>query len=964
MQTLSFDRKQSSRNAGATFRASQLMGLALVIAALHLIASYSFLLFHTLVESLRIVVLSGIFILAWHGRRWSGNNFLLILGIGALFTAGFELLHTLSYKGLGLFPEHDANLPTQLWIAFRYLESASFLFAALSIRQQHRPATLLGSYAVLSAALFASIFGGHFPDCYIEGSGLTAFKIYSEYLIIALFVTALAVLLRRQQQLQPELLKLIGLSILFATLTEFAFTRYIGVFDFANELGHLLLLVSTYFLYRAVLVTSLVAPFELLFRNLKDNELKLEATIAERTLSLRESQTLNSTFIENSPSLIFLTDRDSRYTLVNQAFEQLAGHSRDQILGRTAADLWPPETSTQLERSKRQAMNAGKPIRTIERIGDGLQTRFFESIRFPLFDHHGALAGSGGIATDITEQQLAEQRYGLIIHTSLDAFVLIDRAARILEVNEACSTLSGYSEVELLQRSIIDLEYQMNETEVLATLDRVEQDGAARFETVLQHRDGSLRDVEVSIKCLNHIVEPHFFCFIRDITERRRSAARIEYLAHHDLLTGLPNKHLFERGFEKLSRQAREHGDRFALAYLDLDNFKNINDTLGHAIGDRLLGRIARLLEDMLDARDLLCRPGGDEFLLLHGGFDDDAAAGSFAEKLLAALAEPIEIDGHQLNNTVSIGLALFPRDGGDFETLFKKADTAVFQAKAAGRNAFRFFDEAMHAAELERIELLAALRGAISRDELQLHYQPQIELDSGKLIGVEALLRWRQGGGQMIPPGRFIPIAEDSGLIVPIGSWVLHEACRQAAAWQALGLPPFVTAVNLSAAQFRHPGLLDTVREALRCSGLPPACLELELTESLLIGDSEAALETIRQLKQLGLQLSIDDFGTGYSSLAYLQRFAVDKLKIDQSFIRAMDQDTDSSSLVRTIIQMADNLGLVTIAEGVEHASQAAQLQTMGCNEAQGYHFARPLPAAELQAWVDARFASKHSTP
>ena len=936
---------------------AQLGGLIAVIASLHLTANYSFLLFHTLIEIFRIVVLGGIFVLAWHSRRWSANNFLLIVGISSIFVAALVVLHTLSYKGLGLFPGYDANLPTQLWIAFRYLESASFLFAALSIRRSDSAHRLVATYTLVTVTLGLAVFTGHFPDCFIEGQGLTDFKVTSEFVIIGLFALSLVALLARREHFERSVLTLIVGAILFAVLSEFAFTRYVGVFDYANEVGHYLLLVSTYLLYRAMLVTGIAAPFDLLFRNLKQNEAELEGKVVERTRALSEAQALNTAFLDNSPSVIYLIDTRCRYTLANATFERMVNRPRDQILGCTAFDLWPAEIAEELERNNHKVLNSRTPHLMTEVVGAGTGTRLFESVHFPLVDDNGTLVGAGGIATDITEHRLADERYRLMIHTSMDAFVLIDSEARILEVNDAACTLTGYSREQLLTLSVDALKAEGDIQGVRNTLARVRREGAVRFDSVWRCRNGELRDIEASIKCLKHIVDPRYFCFIRDITERKRSEMHIDYLAHHDVLTGLPNKLLFQKTFEQRLGQARDAPYECALAYLDLDNFKVVNDTLGHVLGDNLLRQVAGRLQGLLGEHHALCRVSGDEFLLLCD-FADEAMVRSLAEQVLATLALPMNIDGHELTGTASLGLAMYPKDGKDFDSLYKKADTAMFQAKAAGRNAFRFFDEAMHAEALERLGLLAELRLALERDELRLHYQPQVDLSTGALIGAEALLRWQRADGQMIAPDRFIPLAEDSGLIVPIGAWVLREACRQAADWQRQGLPPMVMAVNMSAVQFRRPDLLATVADALARSGLPASCLELELTESLLIDDSELALETARQLHALGLHLSIDDFGTGYSSLSYLKRFAVDKLKIDQSFVREMDRDADNATLVHTIVQMAHNLGLKTIAEGVEDANVAAHLHRLECDEAQGYHFARPMPADAFEAWVSAHAA------
>ena len=362
---------------------------------------------------------------------------------------------------------------------------------------------------------------------------------------------------------------------------------------------------------------------------------------------------------------------------------------------------------------------------------------------------------------------------------------------------------------------------------------------------------------------------------------------------------------------------------------------------------------MAARLRATLRETDTICRQGGDEFLVVLGELADAAAVKPVIDKLMGALLLPIHIDGQDIATTASIGIAQYPGDGGDFDTLLQKADTALYRAKDGGRNGYRFFDESMNAEAVERLLLRSGLRQALERGEFVLHYQPQLELKSGRMVGAEALLRWQRPGQGLLPPARFIAQAEESGLIVPIGDWVIEEACRQAVAWQREGLPPITVAVNLSAVQFARGGVEQVVERALRDSGLQPGCLELELTESILLSNTEQVLAAVRRLKGLGVRLSIDDFGTGYSSLSYLKRFAVDKLKIDRSFVADLLTDADDSAIVKAIVQMAHGLSLTTIAEGVEDAAVAQRLVELGCEEAQGYHFARPLPADALADYL-----------
>ncbi len=441
-----------------------------------------------------------------------------------------------------------------------------------------------------------------------------------------------------------------------------------------------------------------------------------------------------------------------------------------------------------------------------------------------------------------------------------------------------------------------------------------------------------------------------------DITGRRLAEQRIEFLAYHDPLTGLPNRLLLEDRLQQALAQAGRNGNGLALVFLDLDNFKKINDSLGHAAGDALLKEVAARLKRCVRDSDTISRQGGDEFVLILRELRSGDACLPVLGKIMETLQEPILAEGNELSTSASIGVALYPQDGADFETLRKKADMAMYRAKEAGRNTYRFFDMAMDDEAMEHLRMRSGLHRALERQEFVLHYQPQIELDSGRVIGAEALLRWQHPEFGLVAPGRFIPVAEESGLIVPIGAWVLQEACRQAAAWQRAALPPLVMAVNLSAVQFRRGGIEDTVLQALVGAGLQPDRLELELTETILLQNVEQVLATVQRLKQLGLKLSIDDFGTGYSSLSYLKRFDIDKLKIDQSFIRDLASDPDDAAIVRAIIQMAHSLDLRTIAEGVETPDLLAQLRAFGCDEAQGYHYARPMPAAEFERYLAGR--------
>ena len=441
---------------------------------------------------------------------------------------------------------------------------------------------------------------------------------------------------------------------------------------------------------------------------------------------------------------------------------------------------------------------------------------------------------------------------------------------------------------------------------------------------------------------------------LRAVEENLRQSAavfeqRIEYLAYHDSLTGLPNRALLRDRLNQALMQAERHGQQAALLSVDLDLFKQINDTLGYATGDELLIACSERLQEILRVSDTVARFGGDQFVVMLPGLHSSRATATAAQKILDGLRQPFVLGEKTLQITASIGISLFPDDGRDFDALLRNAEAAMQEAKRFGRDLYRFFDPAIDCRSHEQIHVHSRLRQAVDQGELVLHYQPQFDLTSGRLVGVEALVRWQDPERGLVMPRQFIPAAEESGLIVPVGAWVLREACRQAKAWQDAGLPPFTMAVNLSAIQFSRGNLVDSVKAALRDTGLEPRCLELELTESILIHETERVLDIVRELKSLGVQLSIDDFGTGYSSLAYLKRFAVDKVKIDRSFIRDLEVDADDAAIVRAVVQMSHSLRLKVIAEGVETERQLGLLKLLECDEVQGFHLGKPSHADEL---------------
>jgi len=540
--------------------------------------------------------------------------------------------------------------------------------------------------------------------------------------------------------------------------------------------------------------------------------------------------------------------------------------------------------------------------------------------------------------------------------TSLDAILVVDEDGKISSHNQQFIDLWRLTEPLLsagldapIQKYILDqIENIEGVSDKVLHLERYEE--KSREEILL--KDGRVIDRYSAPIIGTHDEYYGRVWYFRDITERKHAEERISYLANFDALTGLPNRAKLADNLKYVLSLVKRRNGHFAMMFIDIDRFKNINDTLGHSVGDALLVVIAGRLQMVLRDEDMAARLGGDEFILMLPDCDTQGAA-QVAEKLLQAISEPCRIEQYDLAVTASIGIALYPEDGTDMESLSKSADNAMYKAKHKGRNGYRFFTTDMQASATRDMNLVNALRFALERDQLEVYYQPQVSINDGRIVGVEALLRWTHAELGSISPAEFIPLAEDSGLILPIGEWVMRTAVKQLKRWMDSGYPPMVVAVNLSAVQFRHPSLPDMVTGILNEAGLPSQYLELELTEGVPMYDPEGAIAVMNKLNDRGIRMSIDDFGTGYSSLNYLKKFKVYKLKIDQSFVRDIGTDPDDRAIVEAIISMSNSLGLQTIAEGVENPEQLAYLREQGCDEVQGYFISKPLATDRLEAFL-----------
>lgn len=665
--------------------------------------------------------------------------------------------------------------------------------------------------------------------------------------------------------------------------------------------------------------------------------------------ALAESERRYRQMFDNNRAVKLVIDpSDGSIVDVNRAAIEFYGFSRERFRAMKISEINIMSAEEVKEEMARAVSRAQSYFEFRHRLANG-DIRDVEVYSGP-FESEGKTY-LYSIISDVTEKRQAESLLRIqaaAIESSMDGIAVVDPSGTIAYVNDSFKKLYGHPESELVGRPWISLHAEAERSrlfrEVMARLGESGQWAGASYGL---RRTGLAFPEEMS---LTRLEDGSFVCVVRDVTERAQAEEQIRHLAYHDPLTELPNRLLFRDRLNVALGQSERQGSRLAVLFLDLDRFKVINDSLGHNIGDALLQEVARRVSSVVRDTDTVARLGGDEFTVLLPSLRTQEDAVSIARKILDTIRSPFLLDEKELYVTTSIGISLFPEDGDNADALLKNADTAMYQAKENGRNNIQSFNALVNARTLERLALENGLRRGLARGEFELHYQPIFDLRSGAVHGCEALLRWNHPEAGLIPPGNFIRLAEETGLMVPIGSWVLNEATRQAASWHRDGYPGLSVAVNVSGAQIQRADFNERVRTAIDESGIEPALLEIEITESYAMEDPATSVATLQDLKALGVSISVDDFGTGYSSLSYLKRFPIDTLKIDASFVRDMHEDPDTAEIVNAIIAMGHNLRLAIVAEGVELEEQRQRLIENRCDRAQGYLYATPLKAADFE--------------
>lgn len=694
------------------------------------------------------------------------------------------------------------------------------------------------------------------------------------------------------------------------------------------------------------------------FYNENDDAVRLCGVIVDITQRkqnehiLAQENVRRRILFEQAKDGIFVIDSERKVIEANLSFCHMLGYSPDEIL---SLHLWDWDMSFPSQ-EKVYAMWPQLPVEphtyeTRIRRRDG--TQFDAEISYNLAEWEGQTQ-LFNVCRDITERKRAMERLHLsdqVFKASREGIMITDANNRIVSINRAFTEITGYTEAEVLGRDPNLLKSgRQDKTFYKAMWDSIINQGGWQGEIWNKRKNGEIYPEWLSISGIRDKEGrfTQYFSIFSDITSIKESEEQIRYLAHYDPLTHLPNRLLLHDRVKLALAAAQRSHTKVAIMFLDLDRFKNINDSLGHMVGDRLLQEIAKRLTALLREEDTICRLGGDEFILALPDTDPQGAAHA-AEKILEAISEPFTIDHHELNVTASIGIAEYPLNGTDLDSLLKCSDSALYRAKKSGRSNFQFFTKKMHEHASEILYIENSLRHAIEKGEFTLHYQPQLDTPSCRIVSVEALMRWHHPKLGNIPPAKFIPIAEESGQIREIGEWVLQTALQQNAHWQKAGLQIVPMAVNLSLAQFHQKNLREMIINALATSGMDPAMLELELTESIAMEDIAVTAATVDLLNELGVGFSIDDFGTGYSSLSYLKRFKVNKLKIDRSFVNDLDIDAEDRAIVSAIINLGKSLGFKTVAEGVETQQQLNFLRGFKCDGIQGFYFSKPVPAEEF---------------
>ncbi len=919
-----------------SIRFAALMTPLLLVLCLSFIRwKYGVLLFHTLAELFSVMVGILMLVIVWNTRHFTRNNFLLYLGIGYFWIAVLDTWHTFTVEGMPFFGTTDAEITLHFWISTRFMEALLLLSAPLFLRRRLDAKLMFSAGAGLALLLTWVSFTLKEPVM-LSPEGLTSFKVNAEYLIMVLLGISIFVYTLQRQWLAPKVLYFLLTSIFLSIFAELFFTLYTSFEGVPFVIGHLFKFLSFWMIYQAIVQTTLNEPFSIL--------------------------TQASSCYDAIPHSAVVVDSQGMISQVNRAAEKSSGKTTQQLVHKSIHQFFHPTHVSPQECELCQAINQCKPMKE-KIVSFPEKNRWFLASLAPVKVGDNS-AGMVQLLTDITERRSAEKALKeakLVVENSpvvLFRWIAVDGWP--VEMVSDNVTQFGYVPEDFYSGKIpfASIVHPDDQERVAREVREYSTSGAVHFqqEYRILTSDGAVRWIDDRTKVERDVDGniTHYQGIVIDIHDRKLAEERILYQAHFDGLTDLPNRFLALDRLSQLIIEAGRNEEKVGVLFLDLDDFKKINDTLGHETGDRLLIEAAARLCNLVRSGDTVGRFGGDEFIVLLGELRDTTDARLVAENLLNGFRDAFRIDERDLLLTASIGITIYPDDGDSSSVLLRNADSAMYHSKDQGRNTYSYFTDTMNHGVSRRLALEEQIHGALDRSEFRLCYQPQLAIGSNQLVGVEALLRWRNPTLGEIPPVEFIPIAEQTGLIVSIGQFVLREALGFAAEWKQKFDQKFTVAVNISPRQFRDPNLVTFIADAISQSGGTGESLELEITEGVLLDGHSYIDDALAALSDLGVGISMDDFGTGYSSLSYLRSYPFDALKIDRSFINDITVDIADRELVAAIIAMAHGLGLKVVAEGVETKEQLALLAEQSCDLAQGFLFSKPLSAEEILKMFD----------
>ncbi len=969
---------QQTANIQQHWRIPLYISIALLVCS-----SFNSILFHTLIELFAIGIAIMSFVVSWNTFAFSRNQFLLYLGCGYFWIGIIDLFHTLSFKDLIVFVPLDTTVTIQFWIIARYLEAFILLLAPLTLTKKLNPKFIFFGIGLVSLVALTVILTQNFPQMFVQGEGLTTSKIVSEYIIIFILCLAAIHLRHKRYKIEDSTKNLLLISIGLTISAELCFTLYEGLSAPALLIGHIFKFLSFWAIYQALIESALTRPFQSLSRVVKSYDNVSDATV--------------------------IIDQ---YGVIQQANRIVRSMFDQDVVGKHCHDILHSSSVTKTNCPICQSIVQKKSLHDFEFFDDNHQKWYEVALSALHFsENFSAMVHS---LREITKRKKAEEQfaslsrvYRVLSHTNQAITRLQDKDILFQKICDIAVTHGGLkmawigsfdehivrpeffagSESGYLQKTqmrIDESEWSKGPVGIAAKTRQVscvndvlsdpdfwpwrkaaiergyaalaavplffEKEVIAIFTLYSAQKDVFDNEMSELLSSLSDDISAALF-HMHQAKLKAQAEATIEQLAFYDPLTKLANRRLLMDRLDQAIISADRHKEQVGVLLFDLDNFKTVNDSLGHDHGDQLLQHISTILQSYVRAEDTVARLGGDEFTIIISAIKGEACVIDIADKILSELGIPVFLSGNQLVVSSSIGISLYPQDGKNPKELLRNADLAMYHAKDAGKNRFQFYQQDMNEKAQGRLALENKLRHAVYSKAFELVYQPQVNINNGNIIGFEALIRWKDEDGQWISPETFIPLAEETGLIEVIGDWVIEQAFSD---WQTLydsGLSDVRMAVNVAAYQFRHSEhLCSVIQKAIKAyPNCPADRFTVELTEGTLIEDIEETAQALNTLKALGICLSIDDFGTGYSSLSYLKRFPIDQLKIDKSFIQDLSNNSSDDAIVTAIIAIAQTLELKVIAEGVETQNQASFLQKQHCGFAQGYLYYKPMPIAQL---------------